>query len=169
MNQLSTEKGTYLLFIKNQKSQKITIGSLGVINFPSSYFIYVGSALGPGGLKRRLSRHLRSRKKIFWHIDYLLKKTEIVAVATIALKERLECSISQQISSRLKRPEQFPIQNFGSSDCDCTSHLFCLGDYSLPKIKQNLLLPLFRQLGFKSSWIDIGERKKMKRQESSFE
>ncbi|MBD3189987.1 MAG: DUF123 domain-containing protein [Candidatus Heimdallarchaeota archaeon] len=169
MNQLSKEKGTYLLFLNNPEDQNITIGSLGIVNFPKSYYVYVGSALGPGGLKKRISRHLRLQKKIFWHIDYLLNRTELVAIATIPSKERLECKISQQISSQLQRPEQFSISNFGSSDCNCKSHLFCLGNNSLTKIQQDFIHPLFEQMRVKSVWIERKRKKEKSEEEASSE
>ena len=44
---------------------------------PASYqrrarlFIYVGSALDPGGVRARITRHCRGVKSKHWHIDYL--------------------------------------------------------------------------------------------------
>ena len=62
---LSNNKGTYLLFLEIKEDVKIEIGSLGKQTFPKSNYIYVGSALGPGGLEKRLDRHKRKVKKIF--------------------------------------------------------------------------------------------------------
>jgi len=35
------------------------------------YYIYIGSAFGPGGVRARMLRHLRADKPKHWHIDYL--------------------------------------------------------------------------------------------------
>jgi Uri superfamily endonuclease len=53
------EPGTYALLLKLDKQERITIGKLGTFDFPAGYYLYVGSALGPGGLRARLARHRR--------------------------------------------------------------------------------------------------------------
>ncbi len=42
-----------------------------MISLRQGYYIYVGSAFGPGGVNARVSRHFRNTKKLHWHIDYL--------------------------------------------------------------------------------------------------
>jgi Uri superfamily endonuclease len=41
------------------------------IILPAGRYLYCGSAKGPGGLKARLSRHMRRGKSVRWHIDRL--------------------------------------------------------------------------------------------------
>jgi Uri superfamily endonuclease len=53
------ELGTYALLLKLDKQERITVGRLGTFGFPAGYYLYVGSALGPGGLRARLARHRR--------------------------------------------------------------------------------------------------------------
>ena len=105
-------KGSYSLIIK--APEKVEVGALGLKNFESDYVVYNGSAFGPGGLKR-VFRHFSSDKKIHWHIDYLLQKGELEA-ALIFPDRDLECELSDKMDR--------PVQGFGSSDCNCNSHLF---------------------------------------------
>ena len=121
--QLTTASGTYVLFIVVSQAISLEIGSLGEIKFAKGFYIYIGSALGPGGLAKRVQRHLRREKKLFWHIDYLLNSslTEITAVAWIVDQQKLECSISQEIDELSDLVTT--ILHFGSSDCKCTGHL----------------------------------------------
>jgi Uri superfamily endonuclease len=63
-------KGTYALIIELASDERISVGKLGKINFKKGYYLYVGS--GQNSLEARIARHLRKRKKKFWHIDYLL-------------------------------------------------------------------------------------------------
>ena len=50
-------KGTYALVLQLERQEEIAIGKLGTFTFPAGYYLYVGSALGPGGLEARLARH----------------------------------------------------------------------------------------------------------------
>jgi Uri superfamily endonuclease len=94
-------------------------------NLPRGILAYTGSALGPGGLKRRLERHLRGEKKNFWHIDDLLTRAHIMSVIYALTSYKMECAVNKEISaiqgSRV-------IKNFGSSDCtsQCGGHLVWL-------------------------------------------
>lgn len=108
-------KGSYSLIIEPPREAEI--GALGVKEFEADIVVYNGSAFGPGGLKRVL-RHFSSDKKIYWHIDYLLKEGELKK-AIIFPEADLECKISEKMSR--------PVEGFGSSDCSCDSHLFQFG------------------------------------------
>ena len=67
-------KGTYCLIIQLKKDSRIEIGKLGLLNFDKGYYVYVGSALN--SLEARLERHLKTEKKLFWHVDYLLAESK---------------------------------------------------------------------------------------------
>jgi len=114
------EPGIYLLLLYGEGV--IKIGSLGTITFPSGFYGYVGSALGPGGLTR-VSRHMRmattGNKKPRWHIDYLLMSHDfrLQRVYCASTCERLECPLAQAIALP-------SVPGFGSSDCCCKGHLF---------------------------------------------
>ncbi|MGC9780719.1 MAG: DUF123 domain-containing protein [Candidatus Heimdallarchaeota archaeon] len=62
---MSNNKGTYLLFLQVKEDVTVEIGSLGKQTFPKSNYIYVGLALGPGGLEKRLYRHKRKKRNFF--------------------------------------------------------------------------------------------------------
>lgn len=127
------EPGTYALLLRLDKQERITVGKLGTFDFPAGYYLYVGSALGPGGLQARLARHRRSsesssqssysqtRNKLHWHIDYLLQRARLVEVWSVASEERLECRWSEV--ARGLSGAQVPVRGFGSSDCVCPAHL----------------------------------------------
>ena len=63
-------KGIYVLFIRVERDIVVKIGSLGKLKFSKGIYAYVGSA--QNGIKKRIARHLKKRKRKFWHIDYLL-------------------------------------------------------------------------------------------------
>ena len=117
-------KGTYALVLQLERQEEITIGKLGTFAFPAGYYLYVGSALGSGGLEVRLARHRRRDKKLHWHIDYLLEYAQLVEVWSAASTEKLECLWAQ--AARQLPGSETPVPGFGSSDCRCPSHLIYL-------------------------------------------
>ncbi|MCK5298735.1 MAG: GIY-YIG nuclease family protein [Candidatus Heimdallarchaeota archaeon] len=121
---MSENRGTYLLFLFIQKDISLTIGALGCKLFQQGNYIYVGSAFGPGGLEKRITRHIKQEKKIFWHIDYLLNDNfvKIKAYGEILSDHKIECNVVDQIT-RTFQEKSLIIENFGSSDCNCKSHL----------------------------------------------
>lgn len=112
-------KGTYCLLVELKKTSKIKIGSLGSLLFERGYYVYVGSALN--GLERRIARHLRKEKRIYWHIDYLLsdRNARVRRVFAKQTFDMEECRIAGKVSACGE-----PVKNFGCSDCRCRSHLF---------------------------------------------
>jgi Uri superfamily endonuclease len=113
------DKGTYILAMKLDDTAKITIGKLGRFTFPAGHYLYFGSAMN--GLHSRITRHLRSEKRLHWHIDYLLQQAIIIDIWYIESEERLECRLYLE-ATRLPGASA-PVRGFGSSDCRCTSHL----------------------------------------------
>jgi Uri superfamily endonuclease len=119
-------KGAYILVINVQKIVETIIGALGKIRFNKGYYLYIGSAMANSGattLVNRVKRHLSSSeyKKVHWHIDYLLnyKDSTICFVYLIPSLQNLECFIAKEL---LNVSDGY-INNFGSSDCKCKSHL----------------------------------------------
>ena len=110
-------KGSYLLLLELPEDKPITIGKHGPITFPHGFYIYVGSALN--GINQRIQRHLRTRKKKHWHIDYLLEHATVVEIFYKENKKREECTIAQCFHNSCTS-----IPGFGCSDCTCSSHLF---------------------------------------------
>ena len=126
-------KGVYCLVIKVKKDTNIEVGAIGNINFKKGTYVYVGSA--QNSLEKRIKRHYSLNKKFHWHIDYLLDNPNVKiehALYKIAPKKQ-ECKIAQEL---LKT--EFPIKEFGCSDCNCKSHLFKLSSLeSINKLKLN--------------------------------
>lgn len=118
--QLKSNKGIYCLLI-NTPGGKYQIGSPGEIFLEGNY-IYVGSA--QGNLKARIERHLSKEKKLHWHVDYLLRRSEVEEVLVKEdAEKRQECETALKLSEKLT-----PVKGFGSSDCRCVSHLFRIRD-----------------------------------------
>ena len=87
---------------------------------PGTY-LYVGSAYGPGGLAARLSRHARKHKRRHWHIDALTEGRGVNAIRVYPGGD--ECALARELVERCSA-----VKGFGSSDCDCLSHLFFSDD-----------------------------------------
>lgn len=115
------EKGIYCLILKTSGAV-LSVGARGEVTFPPGWYIYVGSALGPGGLAR-VDRHIRVYEgkgdhRPRWHIDHLLTDSRFVLTAAVCGKttERLECTLARCLGDG-------GIRGFGCSDCRCTTHL----------------------------------------------
>ena len=118
-------KGTYLLILNIPNAINTKIGSLGILAFPASYYIYIGSALN--NLEKRISRHMKKRKIKRWQIDYLTTRRE-VEIADVLYREsvnKLECEVAENISEY-----GTGVPKCGCSDCACKSHLIRVGDVS---------------------------------------
>ncbi|MBN1330431.1 MAG: GIY-YIG nuclease family protein [Candidatus Heimdallarchaeota archaeon] len=124
--EIKQAKGSYVLFFSNEYQINLTIGALGVLSFSPGNYIYIGSALGPGGLVKRIERHLQKSKKIFWHIDYLTLNNSfsIKSYFEIYSEISLECIIAKIVKESFNKDNIIIYKNFGSSDCCCDSHLF---------------------------------------------
>ena len=115
--------GTYLLYMRIIKPIKVIIPNKE-ITIDEGYYIYVGSAFGPGGLSSRIHRHLRISKKNHWHIDQLTtsQHCSILSIAAF-LDERSECQIAQKLTDF---ENISTIGDIGNSDCrnSCSTHFF---------------------------------------------
>lgn len=93
-------------------------------------YLYFGSARGKTStsLEKRIARHIKNQKRIFWHIDRLTAHpdSKIVRVFYTTRDEITECNALQEFVQKFHIAEIIP--NFGSSDCksDCTGHLLFL-------------------------------------------
>lgn len=109
--------GIYLIIAELAEASEIQVRSGRKFNLKKGFYIYVGSALN--SLEARLARHLGHRKKLFWHIDYLLNCARVRAVIMTETSRKEECFVARALAQRLP-----PVLAFGCSDCGCTSHLF---------------------------------------------
>jgi len=110
-------KGSYILLFELNTKKNISVGKLGYVSFPKASYAYVGSAMN--GLRARLARHLRGKKKLHWHIDYLLKEAEVEEIILCQGEERAECFLAQALAGKFQY-----VPGFGSTDCKCRSHLY---------------------------------------------
>jgi Uri superfamily endonuclease len=120
---LAAIPGTYALVIFLPRDRRIKIGALGTFRFPRGNYLYIGSA--QNGLGGRIARHLRPRKKKFWHIDYFLAHATITEFWTHGGTEKFECLWAQ---AALQLPKTKVIApRLGASDCRCAAHLIYFG------------------------------------------
>ncbi len=112
------DRGCYVVILRLDRDTEITVGELGKIQFRKGYYLYAGSA--KKSLTKRIERHRRLRKNLFWHIDYLRKKTAFHKGLPIRTSEDIECALA----SDLRKIADWSIPHFGCSDCSCESHLF---------------------------------------------
>ena len=119
---LPTGPGTYALILKTQGEQNLRVGKLGLLAIRPGYYVYAGSALGPGGLRARLRHHLQGSGPLHWHIDYLRPIAPIIEIGFVSGTERYEHQWAEIFKGSPGVIVPFP--GFGSSDCRCRSHLF---------------------------------------------
>ena len=146
----SGEKGLYLLALEAQCS--LEVGRLGELPF-DGWYVYVGSAQGPGGLKR-LQRHFaypqRAGAPRRWHIDALLACGALRCAVACVTDQRLECRLAQGLG-RMLAPA---FKGFGSSDCPCPTHLFSSADRRSSEDASRLAMA---QLGLEPWLVDAGD------------
>jgi sugar fermentation stimulation protein A len=119
------DRGAYLLLIRLDRKLTIEVGKLGSHTFAPGYYVYAGSAMN--GLRSRLARHLRRKKKQHWHIDYLTAVADAITPVPIVSSERLECALAQSVSVLSGKT----LTGFGSTDCRCPAHLFYFAENPL--------------------------------------
>jgi len=118
---LHKEPGTYALLLRADGEQPIEVGALGTMVVSSGWYVYVGSAFGPGGLRARVQRHARGDGVLHWHVDYLRAVTTLATVWYTHDPERRECTWATVLRNH---PEaRVPMAGFGASDCGCPAHL----------------------------------------------
>ncbi|MFC1588952.1 DUF123 domain-containing protein [Pseudomonadota bacterium] len=117
-----TKLGTYIVVLRSRQSRTIQVGRLGQLETQKGYYVYIGSAMGPGGVISRLKHHSKISKKPHWHLDYLRTETEFSEAYALHSPERKECEWAGQIAE--SEGASRPMQGFGSSDCQCHTHLF---------------------------------------------
>ncbi len=116
------EKGTYALIMRCDQPGQVQVGSLGQLQAAAGWYIYVGSALGSGGLRGRLAHHLDQSRTKHWHIDRLKSVMEIASIWYAVDPARLEHAWADAFQSAPGMRVPWP--RFGSSDCTCPAHLF---------------------------------------------
>ncbi len=114
--------GTYALVLGSSKMKTITIGKLGTLFLKPGFYVYIGSAFGPGGLQARINHHLKNSSRPHWHIDYLSPTLRLCEIWYTYDPTRCEHQWAEIHAAT--RGAFIPLPGFGSSDCRCRSHLF---------------------------------------------
>lgn len=123
------DSGVYLMVMHLDRELDLEIGSKGMMHFRPGYYIYVGSA--KTNLAKRIERHKRKRKQMHWHLDYFRGHCDMIAGLPIRTSGRLsmqgpddEVSVECALADAIRNVTEWDVPKFGSSDCDCKSHLF---------------------------------------------
>lgn len=141
---ITEEPGVYALILELCEKVTVRVGERSGVLRPGVY-VYVGSARGPGGVRARVTRHLRREKKIRWHVDQLTSNPSARVVGIVFARTTLrECVLTPKLESL---GFEHPFPGFGSSDCasGCRSHL--LRGESRGKQVLNLVVEAFRRAG----------------------
>jgi Uri superfamily endonuclease len=130
----NTNNGSYVLVLSLGQPCRIRAGRLPERNYPAGLYFYIGRA--KRNLRGRLARHLTTEKKLFWHIDYLLRNAEIEEI-WCRPGYFDECQLASDITGMCGK-DSSPIPGFGASDCHCSSHLiYYSGEGSLLNLLRN--------------------------------
>jgi Uri superfamily endonuclease len=122
VGEMDARPGTYALILRSDSAVRVRIGRLGVLAATRGYYVYIGSAFGPGGLAARLAHHQRPPRRPHWHIDYLRLHARLIEIWFTHDAQPREHLWADLIGAM--RSAMIPLPGFGCSDCRCPSHLF---------------------------------------------
>lgn len=124
VGELPPEAGAYVLLIDLARPLSLDLPAFRGTEVAPGLYGYCGSAYGPGGIRARVSRHLRDDKAIRWHVDHL---TTAGRVAQIGIRVGgHECDL---VGVLLARGGMAVLPGFGSTDCRlCPAHLLRIPD-----------------------------------------
>jgi Uri superfamily endonuclease len=135
---ITNEGGSYLLILRMDMPAGLIVGRLGTFVFPAGWYVYTGSAFGPGGLRARLRHHWNRSERAHWHIDALRSAAQPVSYLLAPGERGLECRWAQAL---FKLGGQLAAPGFGASDCHsgCPAHLiFFKETISLKRMREIL-------------------------------
>lgn len=139
IEKLGSAKGTYLLLFQRAQADdyRLVVGRIGEVVLRPGFYIYVGSAFGPGGVRARVRHHLKIQSRTHWHLDYIRPHLTLHAFGFHLLKRELECQWAQALQTLPGR--QALLEGLGSSDCQCETHLaYFSSDVGLIDLEQQL-------------------------------
>lgn len=125
---MQPKSGIYLLVLRLVSDQSIAVGRSGAqADFRAGWYVYVGSALGSGGVKSRVQRHRLRRedgKKLHWQIDFLCEFA-IVTEAWFSYTRSKRWEHEWAKACCAMRGSAIPVAAFGAGDCSrgCPAHL----------------------------------------------
>lgn len=110
--------GVYLLLVRVRRAGRIVLRRY-TWDIRTGWYVYIGSA--QRGWRARIARHLRAKKRLHWHIDYLLRMGNVAAVRIMPGAPRDEEARLARAWSRVRGGT--PVAGFGASDSPAASHL----------------------------------------------
>lgn len=119
---LPGNKGAYIVWLKPEKLTQIEVGKLGTMALQPGYYAYVGSAMGPGGVRARLQHHLRIAARPRWHIDYLRAACQVCRLWYVVTDAKVERQWAAALASL--PGATVALSGFGASDHPGATHLF---------------------------------------------
>ena len=122
MIELEKRTGTYALVFRCAEPGTVEIGRLGPLELRPGYYVYIGSAFGPGGIRARIGHHMNRSIRPHWHIDYLKTHCVLDEIWLEYSTVRSEARWVEQMSEN--RHASIPLMGFGASDGRAASHLF---------------------------------------------
>ena len=121
-DEISQDAGTYIVILSSDENRPVLIGACGPLQLQPGYYLYAGSALGPGGLRARVGRHLGGTGQPRWHIDFLRQVTLPHEAWLYTGHDRQEHNWANALGNM---PDvEATIPGLGASDCSCATHLF---------------------------------------------
>lgn len=117
--------GSYAMLFRCAEAGLVEAGRLGALRLEPGYYIYCGSAFGPGGVRARTAHHRAISRRPHWHLDYLRPRLQLLEIWYTFDKAPREHQWSRQLVQL--RGASMPYRGFGASDCHCYSHLVRLG------------------------------------------
>src|SRR5512139_785094 len=118
---LAPHPGTYALVCRCSCRDEIAVGRLGFLAMRKGFYVYIGSAFGPGGIRARVARHVSRPVSRHWHIDYLWRSVRVAEVWYSHDPVRREHDWARIL--RRAEGSSVPLRQFGASDCRCEAHL----------------------------------------------
>ena len=115
------ERGTYALVLRSRGNAALRIGRLGRLALEPGFYVYVGSAFGPGGVRARVRHHERRSPRPHWHVDYLRRAVEVADLWYTHDPVPREHAWAAALLAA--RSATSPLAGFGASDCSCDTHL----------------------------------------------
>lgn len=122
---MKRDTGSYALVFFCPVPVEVSTGRLGKLMLERGYYVYCGSAFGPGGVKARTDHHRRLSKRPHWHLDYLRPHLDLREIWYTFDNSNREHQWAANLASL--RGASLPFPGFGACDCSCVSHLIRLG------------------------------------------
>ncbi len=127
---LPPQPGTYALVLRLPRDARIQVGRLGSLSLPAAWYLYVGSAFGPGGLAARLGRHISGGGRPHWHVDRL-RLLAVPVEAWFSMDSGRREDDWARVCGRL--PGGMSVPGFGATDSEAPSHLWYF--HALPSFR----------------------------------